>query len=101
MGMKITSINLKPYNKGNMRAYVDITFEGKLSIKQCKLLQGKNGYFIGYPSNQKGDKYYPYVKISEEANEFKNSILSEVLKEYNKTAKEIESQPEEDVNEVI
>lgn len=100
--MRITNINLKPYNKGNLKAYIDITFEGKLSIKQCKLLEGKKGFFIGYPANKNGEKYYPFIKVSDDAIDFKNYIIEEVIKEYNKLVEKIEEDyQEENVNEVI
>jgi len=77
--MKITVSRMKKLPEGNLKAFADVTFDGVLTIKGCKLFQGSRGLFASLPSQKgKDEKYYETVLISDEAlkSEF-NKVLVE------------------------
>ncbi len=51
--MKPTEISFRLWNgNGGMRAFFDITFDEVLVVKNCVVLEGKNGLFFKFPSIQ-------------------------------------------------
>lgn len=84
--MKVTvKINTKNAHKiPNCKAFVSITLDNALSISGVKLMDGKNGLFLSYPSYKSGDKYHDYIyPLTKEARE---GLTKKVIEEYNKTA---------------
>lgn len=56
---------LKEVTKGkDTYEFYDIDIGG-IIIKDCKLIDGKNGTFIGTPSKEVNGEYYPMVYINE------------------------------------
>lgn len=56
MSSKLTDVTVYPYNKeGNLKAFVTITLNGDYVTKSIRLMDGKNGLFLGFPQNQKGN----------------------------------------------
>lgn len=56
---------LKEITKGkDTYEFYDIEISG-IIIKDCKLIDGKNGMFIGTPSKEVNGEYYPMVYINE------------------------------------
>lgn len=45
--------------------FYDICIANTVILKDCRIVSGKNGNFIGTPSRKDGDKYYPQAYISE------------------------------------
>ena len=45
--------------------FYDIMIANTVIIKDCKVVEGKNGAFISTPSRKQGEKYYPQAYISD------------------------------------
>lgn len=45
--------------------FYDIMISNTVIIKDCKVVEGKNGAFISTPSRKQGEKYYPQAYISD------------------------------------
>ena len=79
--MKIQT-RVNPYNKegSNVKAYADVMFDDCFVIKDARIMEGKNGLFVGMPSKQVSGKYketcHPITK------EFKQELDDAVLSEY-------------------
>ena len=70
--MKI--INMKPYNKGKLRAFFDVLTAEGFTIKGFKIMEGINGEFVSRPSQQdKNGEWYDTVYCTKE-------MSSELLK---------------------
>ncbi len=60
--------------KGNEEYdFYDIMISNTVIIKDCKVVEGKNGDFISTPARQQGGKWYPQAYIS-------NAVQTAVLK---------------------
>jgi stage V sporulation protein G len=89
--MKITQVKIKKQDMDKLKAFASVTVENKLVLTGMKVIEGKNGLFVAMPSNKKGEEYFDiYFPITKE---FRQYIIDEVLKEYNKDQPET---PEED-----
>ena len=67
-------INLKPYNKGKLRAFFDVLTAEGFTIKGFKIMEGINGEFVSRPSQQdKNGEWYDTVYCTKE-------MSSELLK---------------------
>lgn len=52
--------------KGNEEyVFYDIMISNTVIIKDCKVVEGKNGDFIGTPAREQGGKWYPQAYISD------------------------------------
>lgn len=93
--ISVTRINRQ--DKGNLKAFANIDINGKIEIYGVRLLDGKNGMFLGMPSRKgQDDKYYDHVKIKDEP--LRDQILAAVVKAYEADGKGGDSQapPSED-----
>lgn len=45
-------------------AFYDIMISNTVIIKDCKIVEGKNGNFISTPAREQGGKWYPQAYIS-------------------------------------
>ena len=43
-------------DKGAFKAYANVTIGDSIEIRDVRLMKGKNGYFVSYPSQQYTDK---------------------------------------------
>ena len=60
--------------KGNEEyVFYDIMISNTVIIKDCKVVEGKNGDFISTPAREQGGKWYPQAYIS-------NAVQTAVLK---------------------
>lgn len=90
--MNITKIYVAKSNGGVSVGYGSITFEEAITIRFSIMKSGKDGrLFVNWPSKKGTDnKWYPDVSFvvneNDEENKYaiKNSIDSEILKEFNK-----------------
>ena len=73
--MTTTTLNIKAtrvqkLNKENSKtkAFVDITIEDSITIKNIKVIEGENGLFVGLPSekSKSTEKWYPFIRLSKE-----------------------------------
>ena len=79
--MKIRVLRMKKLTSDSkLKAFVDVIIDEAVIINGCQIFQGPNGMFAMPPSqkNQKDGKYYPVVKISDQAtaNEFNHVIMA-------------------------
>lgn len=67
-------------NRGALIAFVDVTLNGELTIKGCKIMSSNGGKFVGMPSqkNEKDGKYYDHCrfKTRELQDEFSHLVVS-------------------------
>lgn len=67
---EIVEVNAKVTRANQVKdtVYFDVVING-VTIYGCKVVEGKNGDFVSFPSHKgKDDKYYnhAYIKLSEE-----------------------------------
>ena len=69
---------------GPVKAYFSIVWEGKMTIADCKLVEGKNGLFAGMPQREFTDsgvkKYKNIVKLEKELQEKVNAAAVEAYR---------------------
>jgi DNA-binding cell septation regulator SpoVG len=78
-------VNMKQFSGSNgLKAFFDLETSEGITIKGFKIADGKNGMFIGVPSDQdKNDKgkYWDKVLMSKEV---KDKVTKIALEEYSK-----------------
>lgn len=86
---KLTSIRVKPYDNetSKIKAFVDVTLNDELVIRGLRVVDGKNGRFLAFPTIRKEDKKmydicYPITK------ELKEYFETEIFKKYDMEIKE-------------
>ena len=69
---------------GTFKAYADVSFNGVMTIKGFKVVEGRNGLFIGCPSTKgKGDgKYFDIIHFTDD--EVRNQLTAVILEAYKK-----------------
>ena len=74
-------MKIREYEKGNMKAFVDVTFDACFVVKGMKIMNGQNGLFVAMPSQEKNGEYFdtafPVTK------EFRQELIDAVLDKYN------------------
>ena len=82
-------VNMKQFSgSNNLRAFFDLETTEGITIKGFKIADGKNGLFVGVPSDQdKNDKgkYWDKVLMSKE---LKEKVTDLALEEYSKVKAE-------------
>lgn len=81
--MELKVINIRQSNTGSIvKAFIDINYYG-LIIKGCRLVEGSNGTFIGYPGEKgKDGKYYDIIYPDNIT--LKSNIEKVLIEEYKK-----------------
>lgn len=94
-------------NSGKVKAFFAVSL-GPLDIDDCRLIDGKNGLFVGLPSKKatiKGEEtFVPIVSLSKgtdgaytaSAAKLANEILEAAKAEYARRGGEVESSSDED-----
>ena len=67
--------------EGKLKAFADIAIEGILLIKGLRIVDGKNGLFVGMPREQ-GKNGQWYQTVSALSDEVKNQLDEIVLQAY-------------------
>ncbi len=84
-GGSMNVVNMKQFSGSNgLKAFFDLETSEGITIKGFKIADGKNGMFIGVPSDQdKNDKgkYWDKVLMSKEV---KDKVTKIALEEYSK-----------------
>lgn len=79
--MNITEVKIKEFDKGNLKGFVDVTFDNCFVVKGLKIMSGQNGLFVSMPSQEKNGEYFdtafPITK------EFRQELIDAVLDKYN------------------
>ena len=81
------------------KAYFDVMFIGaslpfNLTIKGCRLVEGKDGLFVSPPSIKKDEEYQNMVFFGDDT---RDKVLKAALNEYNGTLEVIEQKPIDDL----
>ncbi len=79
--MKVTKVKVKKFESGALKGFADVEFEGVLTIKGFKIMDGKDGLWVGNPSqeNKKDGKYYDTIFVDKG---LKGEIEAEVLSSF-------------------
>lgn len=56
--MKISDIRVTLRNEEKLKGFVNITFDDCFIVRGCKIIQGKDGYFVSMPSWKATDGSY-------------------------------------------
>ena len=81
------------------KAYFDVMFVGmslpfNLTIKGCRLVEGRDGLFVATPSIKKDEEYQNTVFFGDDT---RDKVLKAALNEYNGTLEVIEQKPIDDL----
>ena len=82
--MKITSINVRKVEKedSNLRAFVNITIDDALAVKDLRIIDGNNGLFVAMPSRKNKDGEYRDI-VHPINQEVRDMMEEEIIKAYN------------------
>ncbi len=81
--MEITEVVVRPIEDEKLRAYVSLTIENSLVIKDIKIVEGKNGLFVSMPSRRR--KNGKYQDIAHPINTtFRKTMEDRIFDEYRK-----------------
>jgi len=89
---EITDVAVWPYNEGgSLKAYASITLNGDFVIKSIRLIEGRNGLFLGFPENYKGEQGYPICfPITASLRETATRLI---IEKYEGVLAEVEAEP--------
>ncbi len=79
--LNIKAIRVQKLNKENSKtkAFVDISIDDAVIIKNIKVIEGENGLFVGLPSEKSRttEKWYPFIRFNKETFEdVTNTVLA-------------------------
>ena len=80
--LKVTKIHITKYEQDSMRAFVNLTFNGELTIDGFKLMDGEKGHWLAPPSRKTKDGWSNIIKLSKQ---LKEDLIDQVMDEYEKT----------------
>ena len=82
--MKITSINVRKVEKedSNLRAFVNITIDNALAVKDLRIIDGNNGLFVAMPSRKNKDGEYRDI-VHPINQEVRDMMEDAIIKAYN------------------
>jgi stage V sporulation protein G len=86
--MRVTEIRIYPTNEDLVRAYVTITFDNCLMIREIKVIKGTTGYFVSMPSRKQRDGTRQAIAYPANA-ETRDMIEQAILAEYEKVVKKV------------
>lgn len=79
--MEITEVVIRPVEDERLRAYVSMTLDDALVIKDIKIVEGKNGLFVSMPSRRR--KNGKYQDIAHPINtDFRKEVETRIFDEY-------------------
>lgn len=79
--MEITEVVIRPVTDERLRAYVSMTLDNALVIKDIKIVEGKNGLFVSMPSRRR--KNGKYQDIAHPINtDFRKEVENRIFNEY-------------------
>ena len=82
--MQITEVKVFPVEEDKLKAYVTITFDACFVIRDIKIIQGANGYFVSMPSKKRKDG--TYKDIAHPIDKETRAMIEEIiLEEYEKS----------------
>ena len=83
-GLKISKVEFHQVNKGSLLAFAAVTFNGVMKVEGWKIMDGRNGRWVGVPSEKNGDEWKKRIWFSPEWRNEENPILAEIMGLYEK-----------------
>src|SRR5437016_10623601 len=83
MNMQITEVRIYPTNEDLVKAYVTITLDNCLMIREIRVIQGPTGLFVSFPSEKQRDGTHRQLAYPANA-ETRMMIQRVILAEYEK-----------------
>jgi len=83
MNMQITEVRIYPTNEDLVKAYVTITFDNCLMIREIRVIQGPTGLFVSFPAEKQRDGTHRQLAYPANA-ETRMMIQRVILAEYEK-----------------
>jgi DNA-binding cell septation regulator SpoVG len=78
--MEITISNVRPATHRSIKGNFDVSFSDiQLTIKECRLISGSSGFFIGFPSQKQDDGQYKNLIFMNDKNPYYEEILSKAM----------------------
>ena len=83
--MEITRVDIYPVNSDSkLEAFVTISLDNELVIKNFKVFKGNKGLFVSFPSeySEKDDKYYDTVyPVAKETRDYITDMILEAFED--------------------
>lgn len=57
-GFRVSDVKIQIVNKGRLRAFATLTFNGCFVVRDVKVIEGTSGLFVAMPSRKKPDGTY-------------------------------------------
>ena len=80
MNVKI-KVRLNKEKNSNIEAYVGLTFDGCFAVNGVKIIDGKNGLFVAFPSYQTSDGAYKDIAYPL-TKEYRKSLVNAIIEKY-------------------
>lgn len=78
--MEITITNVRPSTHRSIKGNFDVSFSDlQLTIKECRLISGSSGMFIGFPSQKQEDGQYKQMIYMNDKNPWYEEILHKAM----------------------
>ncbi len=78
--LKVTEVRWKELDGSRkVKGFADVTLNSAVTIKGCKLIEGKDGLFVGWPSVKRGEDYVDLIFSSDK--DVRDMIESAIKKE--------------------
>jgi len=88
MSLEVTKIEVRKFEKDSLKAFVNITFNGELTIDGFKLMDGENGLWLASPSVKRKDSWSNVVRLTKE---LQKDLVAKVKDELDKSGSESSS----------
>jgi len=84
--MEITEVKVYPVDDGGrLKAYVTIVFSNEFIIRDLKLIEGHNGFFVSMPSRKRKDGTFRDI-VHPLNPDTRKAIENAIVKEYNRVS---------------
>ncbi len=89
--MEITEVKIFPVNEEKLKAYVTITLDSCFIVRDLKIINGNNGYFVAMPSKKRRNGSFRDI-AHPISSDWRDDMETVILKEYSRKI----SEPSED-----
>ena len=82
--MEITEVKIYPAEQsGRLKAYAQVVFDGCFIVRDLKIIEGDNDFFVSMPSRKRKDGTFRDI-VHPLNSETRTMIEQEIIKEYKK-----------------
>ena len=82
MSLEVTKIEVRKFEKDNLKGFVNITFNDELTIDGFKLMDGEHGLWLAPPSRKTDKGWSNIIKLTKE---LQKDLVEKVKDEFDKT----------------